>query len=153
MSFFRRNNQPQVNNVQVVAGIVEKILTGAGIPPERARLPVEGLGWTFTQGSAHIEIYINSKDGKDFFQVLSPIMNLPQTGLLAFYRRLLELNMLTAELCFGVFGDTVYIFSERPLDGLDINEAQSIIAGVAQNADEWDDRLINEFGGRLYTGV
>jgi hypothetical protein len=154
MGFFGRGRQQtQVSNKEQVAAHVERILQEAGIRLEEARLNVEGLGWKFKQGSAEIEIYINNKDGKEYFQVVSPIMHVPQNGLVAFYRRLLELNLIHANLTFGVFSDLVYVFNERPLDGLDLGEARDIIAGVALNADSYDNLLVNEFGGRIYGGV
>jgi hypothetical protein len=45
----------------------------------------------------------------------------------------------------------VYIFSERPLAGLDGNEANFIISQIAGYADDLDNQLVNEFGGRLYS--
>jgi hypothetical protein len=155
MGFFGRGRQqPTISNKEQVATHVERILQDAGIRLEEARINgVDGLGWKFKQGSAEIEIYINNRNGKEYFQVVSPIMHLPQNGLLAFYRRLLELNLIHANLTFGIFSDVVYVFNERPLDGLDLAEARDIIAGVALNADSYDNLLVNEFGGRIYNGV
>ena len=44
-------------------------------------------------------------------------------------------------------------FSERPLEGLDAVEANNIITLVAGYADEMDDKLVGEFGGRLYSRI
>jgi hypothetical protein len=44
----------------------------------------------------------------------------------------------------------VYVFNERILEGLDAVEANHIIQMVASYADDLDNQLINEFGGRLY---
>jgi len=85
--------------------------------------------------------------------VLSPILHLPANGLLPLYRRLLELNLQITNAAFGVHLDVVYVFSERPLEGLDSNEANDMISLVAYYADEWDNLLFNEFGGRLYGQV
>ncbi len=153
MSIFNRGKQ-QPNNKEQVARDVEQILKNAGFDPVAHRMQnIDGLGWRFNWGSAQIEVYINTKNDRDYFQVLSPMMYLPQTGLLAFYRRLLELNMLIPNLRFGVFGETVYLFNERPVEGLDLNEAYDIIGAISENADGWDNRLIEEFGGRLYRQV
>ena len=46
--------------------------------------------------------------------------------------------------------DRATVFSERPLEGLDAVEADQIISTVAAYADEWDDKLVAEFGGRVY---
>lgn len=136
------------------AGLVEQILLGIGVDPALARMNVEsGFGWNFKRGSALIEIYIAQADDVAYFQVLSPIMHLPPTNLLPLYRRLLETNLQITNAAFGVHQDIIYIFSERRLEGMDAQEANTIINMVAQYADEFDDRLIAEFGGRLYNRI
>lgn len=136
------------------AGLVEQILLGIGVDPALARMNVDsGFGWNFKRGSALIEIYIAQADDVAYFQVLSPIMHLPPTNLLPLYRRLLETNLQITNAAFGVHQDIIYIFSERRLEGMDAQEANTIINMVAQYADEFDDRLIAEFGGRLYNRI
>lgn len=141
-------------NLQDYAATVEQILLQLGIDPVQSRLPTEGgFGWTFRRGSAWIEVYISQQENVGYLQVLSPILHLPQTGLLALYRRLLERNLQLTNAALGVYLDVVYLFSERPLDGLDWEEANNIISLVANYADELDDQLMNEFGGRLYARI
>lgn len=136
------------------AGMVEQILLSIGVDPAPARMTVEtGYGWNFKRGSALIEIYITQAEDVAYFQVLSPILHLPLTNLLPLYRRLLEFNLQITNAAFGVHQDVVYVFSERRLEGMDAQEANTIINMVAQYADEFDDRLIAEFGGRLYNRI
>jgi hypothetical protein len=133
------------------AVMVEQALAGSGINPEQSRLGVaNGYGWNFRFGSAIIEVYIHSNEEGSYFQVLSPIIHLPQAGLLPFYRRMLELNLQLVNAALGVYHDAVYLFSERPLDGLDPVEVSSTISRVAAYADDLDNQLVAEFGGRLY---
>jgi hypothetical protein len=155
MVFGSRNQRPQqpVSRLEAYANLVEQILTTIGYVPAQIRMPTnEGFGWSFRRGSAIIEIYVNQQpDNSGIMQVLSPIMHLPQSGLLPLYRRLLELNLQIPSLSLGVFLDVVYVYSERPLDGMDAAEADSIIRSVGNWADELDDKLVQEFGGRLYS--
>jgi hypothetical protein len=138
-------------NLQTYAATVEQILLTVGIDPQQARMNTqEGFGWSFRRGSAVIEIYISQQDSAGYMQVLSPILHLPATGLLPLYRRLLELNLQLTNAALGVYLDVVYVFSERPLEGMDSVEANTIINLVATYADELDDKLMQEFGGRLY---
>lgn len=138
-------------NLQTFAATVEQILLTVGIDPQQARMNTqEGFGWSFRRGSAVIEIYISQQDSVGYLQVLSPILHLPSTGLLPLYRRLLELNLQLTNAALGVYLDVVYVFSERPLEGMDSVEANTIINLVATYADELDDKLMQEFGGRLY---
>ena len=134
------------------ASMVHQALsTAIGIQPDQHRLNVEtGYGWNFRHGSAVIEVYIHDNVDGTYFQVLSPIMHLPQSGLLPLYRRMLETNLQMTSAALGVYQDTVYVFTERPLDGLDMVEVESIISRVTAYADDLDNRLVAEFGGRLY---
>lgn len=151
MNFGGRRSGPSLEGY---ATTVEQILLALGVDPVQARMPTDaGFGWSFQRGSAVIEVYVSQQGGSGFLQVLSPIMNLPQTGLLALYRHLLELNLQLTNMALGVYLDVVYLFSERPLEGLDAVEANAIIGMVASYADELDDKLVTEFGGRLYARI
>jgi hypothetical protein len=156
LNFRNRNKQQQAgpSPLEQHAGNVEQILASINIDPVKARMQTEaGFGWSFQRGSAVIEIYVSEQEGVGYLQVLSPILHLPINGLLPLYRRLLELNLQLTNAAVGVYLDVVYVFNERPLDGLDAAEANSIINLVAAYADELDDKLIAEFGGRLYAKV
>ena len=140
--------------MQGYAAVVEQILAAAGVDVTAARMATEtGFGWTFVRGSATIELYVSQQDGAGYLQVLSPILHLPSNGLLPLYRRLLEMNLQLTNAAIGVHEDKVYLFSERPLEGLDGAEANTIINLVSGYADELDDKLIAEFGGRLYSRI
>jgi len=147
-----RQNQPAP--LQQHVNTVEQILASIGVNPAQARMDTEqGYGWSFQRGSALIEIYIAEQGGREYLQVLSPIMHVPGGGLLPLYRRLLELNLSLTNASLGVYLDVVYVFNERPLSGLDASEANFIITQISEYADELDNQLVNEFGGRLYSQV
>ncbi|MDE2859562.1 MAG: YbjN domain-containing protein [Chloroflexota bacterium] len=132
------------------ARAVEKILAQIGVDAAAARMDVEsGYGWNFLRGSALIEVYLSPEE-RGYLQVLAPIMHLPPSNLLALYRRLLELNLELTNAALGLHEDVVYLYHERLLEGLDASEADVIIRRLARVADELDDALVEEFGGRLY---
>jgi hypothetical protein len=120
---FGKRNQPrprQASNLQRHAATVEQILASLGVDLVRARMDTdEGYGWSFQRGSALLEIYIAEQQGREYLQVLSPLMHIPNGGLLPLYRRLLELNLSLTNASLGVYLDVVYVFNERPLAGLD----------------------------------
>ena len=147
MAFQRQSpNQSPGEALSRYAAMVQQVLVSIGIDPDQSRLNVDsGYGWNFRYGSAIIEVYIHRSEEGSYFQVLSPIMHLPQAGLLPLYRRMLELNLQLTHAALGVYSDTVYIFSERPLEALDPVEVSSTIY-----ADDLDNKLVAEFGGRLY---
>jgi len=147
----RREDQESVSALEQSVRNVETILASIGVDPVEARMKVDaGYAWNFQRGSALIEVYV-SQEERGYLQVLSPIMHLPTTNLLALYRRLLELNLQLTNASVGVHEDVVYVFNERPLDGLDHIEAESIIRKLAIYADDLDNKLVDEFGGRLYS--
>ena len=151
--FFGRGEQPPDETAGHLEGslrAVEGILAAIGVDASAARMEVEsGFGWQFQRGSALIEVYLTPEE-QGYLQVLSPIMHLPQQQLLALYRRLLELNLQLTNAALGVHEDVVYVFHERLLAGLDASEADAIIRRLARYADELDDALAEEFGGRMY---
>lgn len=150
MLFAGRN--PRTKTLEQHAASVEAILHDLGVDLDDARIDVErGYGWNFRRGSAIIEIYIVEQDGRGYMQVLSPILHLPSTGLLPLYRKLLEYNLQLTNASLGIFNDVVYVFNERPLTGLDADETNTIVTMVAGYADDLDNVLVNEFGGRLYS--
>jgi hypothetical protein len=155
MIFRRQQPQqqpPAPKTLETYAGTLEQILKELNIDPASARLSLQqGYGWSFRRGSAIIEVYVSDQEGRGYFQVLSPILHLPASGLLPLYRRLLELNLQLSNASLGVHQDVVYVFHERLLEGLDAVEANQIITMVAGYADDLDNQLINEFGGRLYS--
>jgi hypothetical protein len=147
----KRQSGQAGTTLQAHAGNVEQILAAIGVDPEKSRLSTEqGYGWSFRRGSAAIEIYISQQGERGYMQVLSPILHLPSTGLLPLYRRLLELNLQLTNAALGIYLDVVYVFNERPLEGLDAVEANNVIQTIAGYADDLDNLLITEFGGRLY---
>ena len=151
---FNAAGRKAVQRLDQYAQTVEQILLGVGVDPQQARMNLQdGFGWSFRRGSATIEVYVSQQEGAGYLQVLSPIIHLPMNNLLPLYRRLLELNLQLTNAALGVHLDVVYVFSERPLEGLDAVEANNIITLVAGYADELDDKLVGEFGGRLYSRI
>ena len=146
----KKPTEPAAEQFDLSLRAVEAILAAIGVDPQAARMDVErGYGWNFQRGSALIEVYLTPEE-QGFLQVLSPIMHLPASNLLALYRRLLELNLQLTNAALGVHEDVVYLYHERLLAGLDAEEADAIIRRLAGYADELDDALAEEFGGRMY---
>lgn len=146
--------KPSGPNLEAYATTVEQILLTLGHDPVQSRLNTEhGFGWGFQRGSAIIEVYVSQQENTGYLQVLAPIVHLPQTNLLPLYRRLLEMNLQLTNAALGVYLDVVYVFSERQLAGLDDVEANAMISLVANYADDLDDKLVGEFGGRLYSRI
>ena len=105
-------------------------------------------GFLFERGSAKIEVhFVIDEDGIPYVVFDSPIVHLPPNNLLAFYRRLLELNSdLDGQVAVGVDHDTVSVRASRAIAGLTeegLVEVMGVVSGVA---DYLDDYLHEEFG-------
>ncbi|NOG50570.1 MAG: YbjN domain-containing protein [Chloroflexi bacterium] len=143
-------------SLDAVAARVDNVLRALGVDPGLARLPgtdAYNIVWQFQRGSAFIEVRLVNEGGRRYFQVCAPIMHLPSDNLVRLYRRLLEYNMQLSGAAFAVYRDVVYVVNERMLEGLDDAEANVMISNVAGFADTLDDKLVREFGGRLYGQV
>lgn len=108
-----------------------------------------GFGWTLQRGSAVVHVMVAGRDGEGIFKVISPILILPTENLLPLYRTMLEINMELSTAALAVQEDKVCVVSMRSINGLDSEEADEIIKRVAYYADELDNKLSAEFGGRL----
>jgi len=108
-------------------------------------------GFLYQVGSAVIFIHFAVDEHDDSFVVLySPIVKLPSDNLLAFYRRLLELNFEGGgQAAIGVDHDTVHVCATRDVDGLG-SELAEVILAVGYMADNLDDYLHDEFGAPLF---
>lgn len=144
MSIFSRNK----NKPQEPPQIIQQALKNMRIDPKQMNVQ-SGFGWHFQRKSGWVEVYLTQEDG-GYLQVLSHIMYLPQANLLALYRHLLELNLQLTKASIGVHQDKVSVSNTRSLNGLDTDEAHSIIYNLANYADNLSQSLINEFSGRLY---
>jgi hypothetical protein len=95
-------------------------------------------------GSATI-MCVASGDG---IVALAPVFDAPPSrDLEKFYRRLLEINAeIGGTAAFAIHRNgTVALQSGRAIAGLDANEFKLIVATVGKFADDWDDRLREEF--------
>jgi hypothetical protein len=76
-------------------------------------------------------------------------MPVPETRQIDFYRKVLELNFLsTSDGAFAIDAQTNYLHlrAMRGLTGIDYSEFVDMLDTVASVADDWDDKLREEFG-------
>lgn len=139
--------------------LVEDVIKKLGLDPTKLRgKATDDLAtWTFTRGSAQVLVTVSKSERGDgaFLRAVSPIMTMPPADrLLAFYRRLLELNASgLVNAAFGIVDDQIVAASERPTVGLDASEVEQIVRHLSAVADTYDDRLVKEFGGKRASDV
>lgn len=116
----------------------------------RTTEPLDDSGYTqVRRGSAAVGI--NVLDDHGVLLMLAPIMEVPAASAEALFRRLLELSFIaTSDASFAIDGqkDEVYVRALRRLSGLDYEEFEDLVDTVGKVADEYDDVLRKEFGGK-----
>lgn len=116
----------------------------------RTTEPLDDSGYSqVRRGSAAVGI--NVLDDHGVLLMLAPIMEVPPAGAEGLYRRLLELSFIaTSDASFAVDAqkDEIYVRALRRLSGLDYEEFEDLLDTVGKVADEWDDVLRKEFGGK-----
>jgi hypothetical protein len=110
---------------------------------------LDGSGYAQLQhGSATIGI--NVLEDRGVLMIFAPIMEVPSTGLEAFYRQLLELSFVaTSDAAFAIDGarDEVVVRCLRRLSALDYEEFDDLLTTVSHVADSWEDILRRPFAG------
>lgn len=132
---------------------IENILRALDLEPVTERVETgdaNELLWSIRRGSvqAGISVSWSERQQEGWFCVTAPLVRLPEQGLPAFYRRLLDLNGEIAGAALHTAGDTVYLKSARPLGGMDTLEAEDILERVTATAEALHDQLVEEFGVR-----
>ncbi|CAK6689351.1 YbjN domain-containing protein [Synechococcus sp. BA-124 BA4] len=136
--------------VEQTITVVDEVLEALGLGDTRDEAE-EGVAWRFQVGSAQIEIGIHDNEILDepTIEICAPILTLPSTRVLAFYRRCLELNRLMVGCSIGVDNDIVVVAAERRLPGLDRAQFMEMLLNVASAADQFDNDLSQEFGAGM----
>ena len=131
--------------------MIHRYAESVGLARENVYNP-EKRNWTWKKGSAAIEIFILRIDLgngyiRDFVKIFTLVMPVPQANLLAFYRRLLELNdeKLGIKLTLQKGSNNVWGTFERDINGMDYNELVTFISDFEIWADLFDDMLSAEF--------
>lgn len=102
------------------------------------------------KGNAKVLVKVCEDD--DLLAVSSPVIALPTENLLPLFRRLLGLNLddtRDASFALNESSDKVELRVKRPLDNLDYEEFERAVTTVAEVADEYNDRLADEFGAEM----
>lgn len=156
MSFFGNLFSENEVTVEECVDMVEKFMKERGLDPKKQAISnKKGItSWGVVRGSALIYIFIlDSEDGSPTIRVVSPILILPDKNILPLYRKCLEINMNLFGCALAVDEDRIVVVSERPINGLDVSELDWMLDHLAHVADEYDNRLADEFGATLASSV
>lgn len=141
-------NQIKMDNLNIFYSIVENALAKIGLAPRVARQKNAGQ-WTITKGKipVWIDVFYSHQEKRAYFQVTSPVMKMPTTNRSAIAQELLQLNNQLFGVAFCTKKGQIFIKTIREADGLDSNEALSMILRVGNYADQYDDVLKQKYPG------
>jgi hypothetical protein len=164
MSMF--GGQDSKANFERTVKLVETVIQGFGLDANKNRLNTTdgSTAWALMRGSAEVLIFLNparEQNQQNYIRVVAPCWRLPDQNHQAIYRRLLELN--ARDLWGTAFGlmvpqnnpqavDAVLV-TERTTTDLDRGEVEEILNNIGAAADFFDDKLVQEFGGRRLSDV
>lgn len=131
--------------------IVESAITELGVNAEEARGENDGE-WNLKRGTASVWIdlwYIEDESGA-YFQVMAPIMTLPEdeTNKNKLALELLAINYAIYGVAFAMHEDGIYLKNIREAEELDKSEVIYMIGRCGNYADNYNDELVKKFGGR-----
>lgn len=150
MSLFANEREA---NLESTVTMIEAVLIDLGhFVNDCRRIRVGSVhAWTIQKGSASIAIDLMNHT--DFWRVrVSAVVMTMDDKLdrLALYERLLTLN--AAEVtgaAFALKDEEVHLVCERSTLDLDRSELDELVSVVRNFADDFDDKLVEEFGGTL----
>ena len=140
------------NQRALVESMIDSYVAEIGLTKEQTFNP-EKRAYYWVKGSARIEVFIQEikfeSHARYYLRIFSPIIKVPTTNQLSFYKRLLEINdsKLGVKLTLLPNSDQVYATFERDIKGIDYEELATCIADLEWWADELDDELAREFAG------
>ncbi|MGB0930384.1 MAG: YbjN domain-containing protein [Chitinophagales bacterium] len=126
--------------------IVEDCIKKLGIDPATTKGQKDGQ-WNLTKGSVkvYIDIMYIEREKRHYFQVLTPVMQLPSSNTDNLTLELLQINHQLYGAAFTVYNRHVCVKAIRECDGLDVNEAFAAITRVGNYGDHYDDILKKKY--------
>ena len=150
MSLFANEREA---NLESTVAMVEDVLIELGHFVNDCRRNRESSvnAWLIRTGSASISIDIFEKTEFYSVRVSAVVMTLNEkVDRLALYERVLNLNSSAVTgAAFAIDGAELLLLSERSTIDLDRSELRSLVNVVRLVADDYDDKLVREFGGTI----
>lgn len=131
-----------MSNLQNYYDMIESCIQSLGVDPTTTRGERAG-SWSLVRGSAKVYIDCWHIEGEDrpYFQVMAPVMQVPEQNKESFFQDLLSFNDKLFSCAFALYNGWAWMKMIRECEGLDQAEALAIIQRVGSYADQYDDLL------------
>lgn len=126
--------------------IIEACIKDLGIIPTEARGDLPGQ-WNLKRGTANVwvDIWEIEANKQIFFQLLSPIVTIPEKNKEAFFQDLLQINHALYGVAFTIKDNYTYIKMMREAQGLDKIEVTAMLERIGYYADLYDELLREKY--------
>jgi hypothetical protein len=131
------------------SALVEASIKGLNVDPVLCRGEKPGQ-WALTYKGATVWIDVfnfAATPDRWYFQVMSPLLALPDKNREDFYMNLLEINHNLFGSWISKKGDWFYVMILREAAGLDLNEVNACLDRVAHYSSDYKGKLTFKFEG------
>jgi hypothetical protein len=127
--------------------IVEEGIRLAGVDPELCRSNQEGQ-WNLKRGETElwVDLWYVEEENHTYFQVMTPLVSIPEENKEAFYRELLDLNYQMIGSHFVTYKDGVYIKITKEAETLTSDELVLILNRIGYYGEVFEEGFIKKFG-------
>ena len=131
-----------MENLETYYNLVEECIGKLGVDAASCRGEKPGQ-WSLKKGSVNvwIDVFHLEKEGRAYFQVMSPVMKVPTQNKGGLFEELLTINDRLFGVAFTLYKETVWLKVIREVQGMDVNEAFAMITRIGNYADQYDDEL------------
>lgn len=122
--------------------LVETSIRALGVDPAACKGEKEGQ-YNLKKGNATIwiDVFDSQINKQPYFQVMSPLIQIPNSNQPAFFQDLLEINYEIYGVAMVKFKDWIYVKTIRECDGLDQQEVDKALDRVAFYSDDYFNKL------------
>lgn len=135
-----------MENLNKYYQLIERSISNLGVDPLQCRGKKPG-SWTLNKGSIQvwIDIWYIEREKRSYFQVMSPIMKMPEKGVEELFRELLHINDRLFGVGFTIYKDTIWLKHIRETENLQESEILHTLNRVGNYADQYDDILKQKY--------
>ena len=145
----------KINTLEKASQIINEMLKSLGTNEKDASMETDNknmLGWAINVNDIIIYIYLFKGEDKNMYlRLVSPILKLPTTNILPFYRKLLEHNLYLHDIGFSVEENLILLMAQRRIDLTSLEECTYIVSFLAESGTKLTKELSEEFDAEIYT--
>lgn len=127
---------------------IEEALRMAAVNPDDCRTSGGDTQWNLKSHDIEIwiDIYSAEEEGRLYFQVMSPLVMVPENDKEAFFRHLLELNYQLIGTHFVVYKEGVYLKYMRDALNISTEEVYNVLNRFSRFAHVFQKGFATKFG-------